>query len=133
MPDGDGLQNLQPLGITGEAAHFFLAPAGAMGGHGAPTSVALFNQGLLQVLQASVTGLIPMHSYVIGLTDHPDGTGALEPLMEFKTNPAGSAIVNTVGPIRQIVQGNVPAERRYLAIAEGTSDRPGALVQRQLE
>ncbi len=91
VPDGDGLQNLQPLGITGEAEHLFLAPAGAKGGHGAPTSVALFNQGLLQVLQASVTGLIPMHSYVIGLTDHPDGTGALEPLMEFKTNPAGSA------------------------------------------
>ena len=35
------------------------------------------------------------------------------------TNPAGSAIVNAIGPIRQIVQNSATAERRYLVIAPG--------------
>jgi hypothetical protein len=45
------------------------------------------------------------------------------------TNPAGSAIVDAAGPIRQIVQSNAKAERRYLVIAEGTASQPGAVVQ----
>jgi hypothetical protein len=49
------------------------------------------------------------------------------------TNPAGSAIVNAVGPIRQIVQSNAKAERRYLVIAAGSADHPGAPVQVQVE
>jgi hypothetical protein len=45
------------------------------------------------------------------------------------TNPAGSAIVNATGPIRQIVQSNAKAEKRYLVIAEGTASQPGAVAQ----
>jgi Domain of unknown function (DUF305) len=45
----------------------------------------------------------------------------------------GSAIVNTVGPIRQIVQGEEQMPRRYLAIAEGRADKPGPVVQVQLK
>ena len=48
------------------------------------------------------------------------------------TNPAGSAIVNAVGPIRQIVQSDAKAERRYLVIAAAGADgQPGAIVQVQ--
>ena len=47
------------------------------------------------------------------------------------TNPAGSAIVNAVGPIRQMVQSEARSERRYLVIAEGTAAAPGAVVQLQ--
>jgi hypothetical protein len=43
----------------------------------------------------------------------------VQPLAAFMTNPAGSAIVNAVGPIRQIVQNATTAERRYLVIAPG--------------
>jgi len=103
------------------------APAGAE----APTSVSLFDQGLTQVLQASVTGLQPKKSYLLALAAKPDGSGALEPLSSFTTNPAGSAIVNAVGPIRQIIEGQRPTVRRYLVIAEGTADQPGRVVQRQ--
>ena len=35
----------------------------------APTSVALFDQGLVQVLQAAVTGLQPKQPYVLGLVE----------------------------------------------------------------
>jgi hypothetical protein len=66
--------------------------------------VTLSDQGLIQVLEASVTGLEPTRRYVLALASHTDGSGALEPLASFITNPAGSAIVNAVGPLRQVVQ-----------------------------
>ena len=68
-----------------------------------PTSVSLFDQGLIQVLQASVTGLEPKQKYVLALSEQADGGGTLQPLAAFMTNAAGSAIVNAAGPIRQIV------------------------------
>jgi hypothetical protein len=45
----------------------------------------------------------------------------------------GSAIVNTVGPIRQIVRCEERIPRRYLAIAKGRADKPGPVVQVQLK
>ncbi|HMI19632.1 MAG TPA: YncE family protein [Sphingomonas sp.] len=57
VPSGDGLQNLQPLGVAGQAAHLTLTSVAASGG--ALTSVSLYDQGLVQVLQAAVTGLAP--------------------------------------------------------------------------
>jgi YVTN family beta-propeller protein len=134
VPEGDGRQGLQPLGIGGEAAHLALAPlahGAAALEHDAPTSVSLFDQGLLQVLQASATGLEPMHPYVLALSSEPDGGGALESLAAFTANPAGAAIVNAVGPIRQLVRGQLEAERRYLVIAPGTPDQHGVPVQVQ--
>jgi hypothetical protein len=109
----DRALGLQPLGIAGEAAHFTMEP---LGGGGAPTSVTLFDQGLVQVLEAAVTGLEPMHRYLLVLSDRSDGGGTLQPLQGFMTNPAGSAVVNAIGPIRQIVRGEAGAPRRYLAI-----------------
>ena len=136
VPEGDGMQGLQPLGVAGRVAQLTLAPrenTGSTGDKGAPTSVSLFDQGLLQVLQASVTGLEPGRSYVLGLSGRADGSGVLESLASFTANPAGSAIVNAIGPIRQIVQGEPQVERRYLGIAPGTADRLGRPVQVQVQ
>jgi hypothetical protein len=93
--------------------------------------VTLFDQGLVQVLEAAVTGLEPGHPYVLALAEHADGSGKLEQLQGFMTNPAGSAIVNAVGPIRQIVQGEGDTPRRYLVIAAGSATGPGKPVQMQ--
>ncbi|MDI4656379.1 YncE family protein [Xanthobacter autotrophicus] len=131
VPDGDGMAGLQPLGVAGQTAHLALARDGKVVAQ-VPTNVSLFDQGLIQILQASVTGLEPKKPYVLALAGQPDGKGALEPLSAFMTNPAGSAIVNAAGPIRQIVQGDAKAARRYLVIAEGTAAQPGAVVQRQI-
>jgi YVTN family beta-propeller protein len=134
VPEGDGRQGLQPLGVAGEAAHLALAPpaeAKSAGGKKAPTSVSLFDQGLVQVLQASATGLEPKHPYVLALASEPDGGGVLEPLAAFTTNPAGSAIVNAIGPIRQIVRGEDSVPRRYLVIAPGTTEQHAAPGQTQ--
>jgi len=56
----------------------------------------------------------------------------LQPLTTFMTNPAGAAIVNAIGPIRQIVESNEPSAKQYLVILPGTPDKPGAPVQVQV-
>jgi YVTN family beta-propeller protein len=129
VPSGDGLQGLQPLGLAGQAGHLILKSVATPAA--APTSVSLFDQGLVQVLQASVTGLMPKQPYVLALATRPDGSGTLEPLASFMTNPAGSAIVDTVGPIRQIAEGSATAPRRYLVVAEGKAAQIGPVVQVQ--
>ena len=131
VPTGDGTQGLQPLGVAGQVALLSLAPSGGPTGETGPTSVALFDQGLLQVLQVSAVGLEPQRPYVLALSLQPDGGGVLEPLAAFTTNAAGSAIVNALGPIRQIVRGEAGVQRRYLVIAPGTTSQHGAPVQVQ--
>jgi hypothetical protein len=54
------------------------------------------------------------------------GGGALQPLQGFMTNPAGAAVVTAIGPIRQLVRGDDKVQRRYLVIAPGMVDGPGA-------
>jgi YVTN family beta-propeller protein len=134
VPQGDGLQGLQPLGVAGQVAHLTLVPVkdgAAVMVSNTPTSVALFDQGLIQVLQAAVTGLEPKQPYVLALADQSDGTGILQPLANFMTNPAGSAIVAAIGPIRQVVQGGGENKQRYLVIAPQASGKPGQPVQVQ--
>jgi len=130
VPTGAGTEGLQPLGVAGEAAHITLAASGG----GEPTSVSLFDQGLIQVLQGAVTGLEPGKPYVLALARRPDGggDGPLEPLAAFTTNPAGAAVVNAIGPIRQVVRAGTDVVRRYLVIASGTPAQPGPVVQTQV-
>lgn len=92
------------------------------------------HQGVVQVLQASVTGLQPKQPYVLGLSDNPDGSGELTGLSNFMTNPAGSAIVDAIGQIRQVVTPGMSTagdKRRYLVIAPQVAGKPGAPVQVQ--
>ena len=132
VPEGHGTNNLQPLGIAGQSAALSLAAPGAKDAK-APTSVSLSDQGLVQVLEAAVTGLEPGKPYVLALASEPSGTGVLQPLQGFTTNPAGAAVVNTIGPIRQLVRGEDKTPRRYLVILPGTPDNHGAAVQVQKE
>ena len=128
VPSGEGLENLQPRGVAAQSTQLRLSPTG-----GKPaTQVTLFNQGLVQVLQAAVTGLEPKKPYVLALATQPDGSGKLEPIASFMTNPAGAAIVNTVGPIRQVVEVSTPETRRYLVIAPGSPEQLGQAVQVQM-
>ena len=133
VPEGLGTNNLQPLGIAGQSAELWLVPPGERKEAKAPTSVSLSDQALVQVLEAAVTGLEPAKPYLLALASEPSRTGVLEPLQGFMTNPAGAAIVNTIGPIRQLVRGEDRAPRRYLVILAGTPDTHGAPVQVQRE
>jgi YVTN family beta-propeller protein len=136
VPEGPGTQGLKPLGLAGKSAQVWMVPVGGKAvevGPKAPTSVSLSDQGLVQVLEAAVTGLEPKKPYVLAFSNEPSGAGVLEPLQGFMTNPAGAAIVNAIGPIRQVVRGEDKTQRRYLVIAPGTADQHGAPVQVQAE
>jgi YVTN family beta-propeller protein len=133
VPEGLGANNLQPLGLAGQSAELWLAPPGAKNAEKAPTSVSLSDQGLVQVLEAAVTGLEPGKPYLLALASEPSGTGVIEPLQGFMTNPAGAAVVNAIGPIRQLVRGEDKTPRRYLVVLPGTPDNHGGAVQVQRE
>jgi hypothetical protein len=127
VPGGEGLDNLQPSGVAAQSVQLRLSPPG-----GKPTTqVTLFDQGLVQVLQAAVTGLEPKQPYVLALATQADGGGKLEPIASFMTNPAGAAILNTVGPIRQVVEVSTPETRHYLVIAPGSPEQLGRPLQLQ--
>jgi YVTN family beta-propeller protein len=132
-PEGLGTSNLQPLGIAGQSAQLWLAPPGANDTASPPTSISLSDQGLVQVLEAAVTGLEPGKRYLLALATEPSGTGIIQPLQGFMTNPAGAAVVNTIGPIRQLVGGENQIPRRYLVILPGTPEDHGSAVQVQRE
>jgi YVTN family beta-propeller protein len=133
VPSGNGLAHIEALAASGLATHLLLGPPGTSSKE-AVTTVTLNNQGLIDLLQAAVTGLNPKSKYRLVLVrKNEEPYGLIEPLTEFQTNPAGAAIVNTLGPLRQFVAGPAnPDDRRYLAIVplgEGGSGKP---VQIQL-
>jgi len=127
VPTGPGTANLQPLGLAAKSDSLTLA--GAAGGP--PTQVTLFDQGQVQILQAAAVGLKPKAAYVLAIADNPKGEGKLQALAGFMTSPSGSAVVNAVGPLRNVVSADTPAPRRYLVIAEGKPDELGIVVQTQ--
>ncbi|PKR53628.1 YncE family protein [Thalassospira marina] len=129
VTSGDGTANLQALGETDHAVQFVLHPVGNASEQ--PTSVSLFDQGLTQVVQASVSGLEAKKDYVLALSNKADGSGPLQAIASFKANPAGAGIVNALGPIRQLVQGEEGVAKRYLVVASGTLGNIGKPVQIQ--
>jgi YVTN family beta-propeller protein len=132
VPDGAVSGALLPLGLAGSSAHLSLVrPGDRTSGAAVATTVTLFDQGLVQVLEASVTGLTPQQTYVLALAAQADGSGELQPLASFTANPAGAAIVNAIGPIRQVVQGERDGGRRYLVIAPQAGGAVGVPVQVQ--
>ena len=55
-------------------------------------------------------------------------------MVKFSTNPAGAAIVNTLGPLRRFVAGPADeSERRYLVIIPARAGGDVQPVQVQLE
>jgi YVTN family beta-propeller protein len=128
VPSGSGTENLTPIGIAAEAVHLTLASKGTSTPE---TTVAVNNQGLVDLLEAAVTGLTPKQPYVLALASNPDGSGPLEPVVTFLTNPAGAAVVIAVGPLRRAVEASAVASRRYLVIADVRDGQPGTPVQVQ--
>ena len=128
VPDGPGNENLSPIGTSGDAVHLTLASSGATK---AETTVTLNNQGLVDALAAAVTGLEPKKPYLLALSDNADGSGHLDPVAKFMTNPAGAQIVAAIGPLRKTVVDQGTRPRRYLVIAPVSDDKPGTPVQLQ--
>ena len=134
VPEGDGLTDLVPIGDSGLAAHLTMGPPGTTPGD-APTTVTVNNQGLIDLLQAAVTGLQPKTTYRLALAEHRSAPyGELEPLVVFATNAAGAAIVDTLGPLRHFVSGPPDqSDRRYLVIVPAAASAESKPIQIQLD
>jgi hypothetical protein len=108
---------------------------GPVGSQEISTTVTINNQGLVDLLQVAVSGLEPKKPYELALSARADGSGILEPIAKFMANPAGGAIIGTLGPLRKALDGEMQrgvVERRYLVIAAQIADgRSGEVVQVQ--
>jgi YVTN family beta-propeller protein len=122
VPTGNGLSNLVPLGYSGQSVHLFLGSNTDSNASRPSTTVTLNNQGPLDLLEAAVTGLDPNASYTLGLVPDLQGSDQnFQPLATFQTNAAGAQIVESLGPLRQVVAGSPQLEdrrdeRRFLEI-----------------
>jgi YVTN family beta-propeller protein len=128
--EGNGTQGLTPLGVAGEVAHLTLVPIGndtKSDLSNPPTTVSLFDQGLVQVLQAAVTGLEPKKQYLLILAEKANGGGGRQTLAKFIANPAGAAIVNAIGQIRELSRDGSDGSRHYLAIVPAGDDSIAAV------
>jgi YVTN family beta-propeller protein len=131
VPTGDGLSNLVSLDSFGQAVHLYMGPRGSSAAS-APTTVTLNYQGPLDLLEAAVTGLQPTTSYTLGYVPNlNDPDDNFQPLSTFMTNAAGAQIVESVGPLRQVVAGTPrPEDRRFLVIVPTSETQP---IQVQLQ
>ena len=133
VPTGSGLSNLMPVGSYGQAVHLYMGTPGSSASTASPTSVTLNYQGPLDLLEAAVTGLQPMTSYTLGYAPNPqDPTYNFQALSTFMTNPAGSQIVESIGPLRQVLGGTAQGDdRRSLVIVPTNDNTEPAQVQLQ--
>lgn len=126
VPEGEGTSNLQALSSANDAVHLTL---GAPGSKEPSTTVTLNNQGLVDIVQAAVTGLPAKKTFVLAISTKSDGSGELTPIVRFTTNPAGAAIVDAISPLRKAIGSDAGDARRYLVIAQDNDGSLGAVLQ----
>jgi YVTN family beta-propeller protein len=126
---GPGTDNLAPIGASGEAVHVALV---AVGTNNVESTVAVNNQGLIDLLEGAVAGLVPKQSYVLALAANADGSGPLEPIAKFTAGADGAAIPVSIGPFRRALAGDALTPPRFLVIAPvDANGTTGAVVQVQ--
>jgi DNA-binding beta-propeller fold protein YncE len=132
VPTGNGLSHLAPLGSSGQSVHLFMGPAGSRPASTPPTTVTLNYQGPIDLLEAAVTGLQPNAKYTLGYVPDLAAPGRdFQPLSTFTTNPAGAQIVESIGPLRQVVAGTPqPGDQRFLEILPAGSTQPAQVQLR---
>jgi YVTN family beta-propeller protein len=102
VPNGDGTDNLVPLGEAGNTTRLHLEAAGTA----LPDAqgwVAVNSLGLLDLVQIAAEGLTPKSQYQVYLADSDHAPfGKLEPLAVLRTNPDGAGIVQAIGPLKTL-------------------------------
>jgi YVTN family beta-propeller protein len=125
--DDKGTDNLKPLGPATEALHVELVPP-AKSPSSAHASISINSLGLIDNLQIAATGLEPGKKYKLLLVG---GTKPI-PIIAFTAGIGGTAIVQTLGPLKHVVQSsqNEPLMKLELRSDEGGE---GNLVLQQTD
>ncbi|HSS96132.1 MAG TPA: YncE family protein, partial [Terriglobales bacterium] len=131
VPEGDGTQNLVPLGEAANVARLHLS--GTTLFPDAQASVAVNSLGLLDLVQVAAKGLAPKSQYQIYLadSDHPP-FGKLEPLALLKTNPDGAGVAQAIGPLKKLAANSEPQVRRFLLVTE-LNDSSRVVLQQTIQ
>ncbi len=117
VPQGDGTQNLVPLGEAGNIARLHLS--GSTIFPDAAASVAVNSLGLLDLVQIAAKGLAAKSQYQVYLAESDHSPfGKLEPITVLKTNSDGAGIAQTIGPLKRLAGNSEPSTRRFLVITE---------------
>ena len=122
VPSGAGTDNLVPLGEAANTAHLRLEAATTTSPD-AQASAAVNSLGLLDLVELAMRGLTPGAQYRVCLAQYNRYPyGGLEPLATFKANPDGGAIVQTVGPLKELARIDAKDKesslRRFLIVAD---------------
>jgi len=129
VPSGPGTDNLAPIGASGDAVHVALV---AVGTNSVESTVAVNNQGLIDLLEGAVAGLVPRQAYVLAFAANADGSGSLESIARFAAGADGAAIPVSIGPFRRALAGDALTPPRFLVIAPvDANGAPGPVVQVQ--
>jgi YVTN family beta-propeller protein len=133
VPNGTGMDNLVPLGEAGNTARLHLEAGGTILPD-AQASVAVNSLGLLDLVQIAAEGLAPKSQYRVYLAESNHAPfGKLEALAILKTNPDGAGIVQAIGPLKTLSQGDSgPSETqpaRFLILTD--LNDPSQVVLRQ--
>ena len=124
-PSGDGslvavgLENANAVALIDTASNTVKA---TIGSGQAP-------QGLVDIIQAAVTGLEPKKTYFLATSMQADGSGTLTPIAKFMSNPAGAAIFDAVDALRSTLAGNGVTARAYLVVAMEQDGKLGKALQ----
>ena len=118
--------------MAGRCAHLTLEAVGATAAQAsaAPTSVSLFDQGLMQVLEAAVTGLAPRQPYVLALSTHARWRRARATSCGLHDEPGWIGHRQRDRSHSADRWADAGEERRYLVILSGAAET-GAPVQVQ--
>jgi YVTN family beta-propeller protein len=122
VPDGNGTDNLTPLGEAGKTARLHLEAGGAVLPN-AEASVAVNSLGLLDLVQIAAAGLAPKSQYQVYLAESSRAPfGRLEPLAVLRTNPDGAGAVQAIGPLKALAPGEsafpAASTRRFLIVTD---------------
>jgi len=133
VPNGQGTENLSPLGEAGNSAHLHLESAGTSFPD-AQASVSVNSLGLLDLVEIAAEGLAPAVQYDVYITDsNRPPFGKREPLAILKTNADGAGIVQVIGPLKVLAASGSAAPtsspQRFLIVTN--RDDASQIVLRQ--
>ncbi len=83
----------------------------------ARASVTVISLGLIDQVQIAASGLVPGQEYTLDLVDSVSTPHVHEPLTKIKASPAGTAIANTLGPVRGISSAGEAEKAGHAAVA----------------
>jgi len=116
VPNGDGKENLTPLGEAGNVARLHMEAAGTSLPQ-AQASIAVNSLGLLDLVQIAASGLEPKTQYQVYLAESSQSPfGKLEPLAILKTNSDGAGTVQSIGPLKTLATAQTDSRQRFLII-----------------